>query len=174
MLMITSDPGNNISGLVMNFEIDKTLPANRLVNIYPNPINPSTMISFYLTEESLVDNDQIGQLKNNLEVTRLSGSEEELVTVLESILMSHLQAREILKTIPYDEELVTIFRKSSKRNKLAQILDFLGRVYMIKPDYNKSLEYIQTALELSRELDDNKEESYCLMNLATAKGKMRK
>ncbi|MDP8221410.1 MAG: hypothetical protein P9X26_08695 [Candidatus Stygibacter frigidus] len=34
---------------------------------------------------------------------------------------------------------------------------------------NKTLEYIQTALELSRELDDNKEESYCLMNMATAK-----
>ena len=120
----------------------------------------------------MANNDQIEQLKNKLEVFRLSGNEEELVTILESILMSHIQAGEILKTIPYGEELVTIFRKSGKKKKLAQILDFLGRVYIMKPDFNRVLEYIQTALELSRELYDLKEQSYNLMNLASIQRRM--
>jgi len=120
----------------------------------------------------MANNDQIEQLKNKLEVFRLNGNEEELVTILESILMSHIQAGEILKTIPYGEELVTIFRKSGKKKKLAQILDFLGRVYIMKPDFNRVLEYIQTALELSRELYDLKEQSYNLMNLASIQRRM--
>jgi len=42
----------------------------------------------------------------------------------------------------------------------------------MKPDFNRVLEYIQTALELSRELYDLKEQSYNLMNLASIQRRM--
>ncbi|MDP8220543.1 MAG: sigma 54-interacting transcriptional regulator [Candidatus Stygibacter frigidus] len=120
----------------------------------------------------MADNSQIEQMKEKLAITRENGSLEELVKDLEVILMAYFRAREIIKTIPYGEELVDIFRKSGKKKKLAQKLDFMGRVYMIQPDFNKALEYFQKALDISRELEEKKEESYCLLSLGMVQRRM--
>ena len=55
--MVTTDPGNDVSDIVIYFDHNDAPLVTGLANIYPNPFNPQTTISYEISQTGNVKVD---------------------------------------------------------------------------------------------------------------------
>lgn len=117
---------------------------------------------------------QIIKLEKELENYKKNCFDQEYLQMVERILDYYKDNGFLKKTIFYAELLKEQHKEAERYDKLSGILNMLGKCYSQLSETDKAMDYLDEALEISRETGNREIESMCLTNIALLQRKMNK